>query len=90
MSRKFILLLQNQMRFSTREYSDEQKVAYESRLDYILINTQIREDVVYFLKLTELELQDDFYQFSAVTEDKKMIFSNDYAGRRSYENPDRV
>lgn len=90
MSRKFILILQNQMRFSTRDYSPEGKVSYESRLDYILLNTQIREDVVYFVKLTELELQDDYYQFSALTEDKKMIFSNDYEMRRSYENSDRV
>ena len=52
------------MRFSTREYSQDNKISSEARFEYIPLNTQVREDVVYKLKLTELELQDDYYQFS--------------------------
>ena len=56
MRRKFILINQNQERFSAREYQPAKKITYETRLDYVLLNTQVREDVIYFTKLTELEL----------------------------------
>ena len=44
------------MRFSTREYSQNEKISREARFEYIPLNTQVREDVVNKIKLTELEL----------------------------------
>ena len=78
------------MRFSTREYSQENKISSETRFEYIPLNTQIREEVIYKLKLTDLELQDHYYQFSAITEEVSRIFSNNYEYRRTYEFPDRI
>ena len=75
LARKFILILQNNERFSTRLYGDE-KVAKESRTVWIPINSQVREEIVYKVQLTDLRLQDNYYQFSALTEDDRQIFSN--------------
>ena len=40
------------MRFNTREYAPDDKISREGKLDYILINTQQREEVVYQIQLT--------------------------------------
>ena len=52
------------MRFNTLEYSNSDKVSYESRLEYIPMNSQLREEIVYQVQLTQLQLQDEYYQFS--------------------------
>ena len=80
----------NQMRFSTTEYDDDSKVSEESRLVWIPITSKLRQEAVYQIKLTDLELQDKYYQFSAVTEDKRQIFSNSYMMTRPYERENRV
>ena len=46
LARKFIIVLQNTSRFSTREYN-EKKVAKESRIVWIPINSQVREEIVF-------------------------------------------
>lgn len=69
MQRKFVLIAHNTMRFSTRDFADETKIANEVRLEWIQINTQQREEQVYKVQLTDLSLQDTYYQFSALTED---------------------
>ena len=45
--RKFILVNQNNKRFSTREYSYDKKVTQEARLEWIPLNSQVREEIVY-------------------------------------------
>ena len=61
LARKFVVVNFNQMRFSTREYASNQKVSEEARFEYIPVNSQIREEAVYKVRLTDLELQDDYY-----------------------------
>ena len=78
------------MRFSTREYATNQKVSQETRFEYIPVNSQIREEAVYKVRLTDLELQDEYYQFSQLTEDKMRIFGNSFQFSRPYEFTDRV
>ena len=58
LARKFIIILMNQERFSVREYEESKKVALESRLVYSAVNSQQREESVYKVQLTKLQLQD--------------------------------
>ena len=51
----------NQMRFSTTEYDDDTKISEESRLVWIPITSKLRQEAVYQIKLTDLELQDKYY-----------------------------
>ena len=46
----------NKERFSSQAYDYEEKVSLESRIEWIPVNSQIREEVVYKVQLTELEL----------------------------------
>ena len=57
----------NQVRFSTAYY-DEKKLNYETKMVWIPINSQLREEIVYQVKLTDLGLEDMLYQFSGLTE----------------------
>lgn len=66
------------------------KINDELRTLWIPVNSQIREEVVYKVKLTDLSLQDKYYQFSALTEQDLRIFSNVFQKTRPYEFPDRV
>ena len=50
---KFIVINMNQIRFSTADF-DEAKISEEAKFIYIPINTQVREDVVYKVQLTDL------------------------------------
>ena len=61
LQRKFVVVYYNQMRFNTRDYAPDDKISREGKLDYIPINTQMREEVVYQIQLTQLQLQDEYY-----------------------------
>ena len=50
----------------------------------------MREEIVYKVRLTDLRLQDNYYQFSALTEDDRRIFTNKAEKVRPYEFPDSV
>ena len=50
----------------------------------------MREEIVYKVRLTDLRLQDSYYQFSALTEDDRRIFINKPEKVRPYEFPDSV
>lgn len=62
----------------------------EAKFVYIPVNSQVREEVVYKVQLTDLRLQDTYYQFSALTEDDRQIFKNEFEQIRPYEFPDHV
>ena len=47
MKRKFIVVNMNKQRFGTREYAEEKKISSETKFEYIPINSQIREELVY-------------------------------------------
>jgi len=68
--RKFVLIAINTERFSTKDF-DESKLNKEIRLEWLQINTQQREEQVYKVQMTDLSLQDTYYQFSALTEDER-------------------
>ena len=46
------------MRFSTMEFENSQKVISESNVLWIPVNSQMREEQVYKVQLTDLDLQD--------------------------------
>ena len=46
----------NQMRFGTREFAFDKKVTKEQKFVYQPMNSQIREEVVYKVQLTDLRL----------------------------------
>ena len=50
----------NQIRFSTSDF-DDAKVAHEAKFIYIPISSQVREELVYKVQLTDLNLQDTYY-----------------------------
>ena len=89
LARKFVVINMNQIRFSTAFY-DDQKVTREARFVWIPFNTQLREEIVYKVQLTDLDLQDSLYQFSGLTEEVSRIFSNVQHTIRPYEFPDNV
>ena len=66
------------------------KVTKEVKFHYIPINSQIREEIVYKVQLTDLRLQDTYFKFSALTEDDRRIFSSKHTLNRPYEFPDNV
>ena len=66
------------------------KVTKEVKFHYIPINSQIREEIVYKVQLTDLRLQDTYFKFSALTEDDRRIFSSKHMKNRPYEFPDHV
>ena len=84
------MVLQNVNRFSTQEYTFDRKVTNESRTVWIPINTQVREEYVYSVQITHLNLQDNYFQFSALTEDSMEIFTCKYEKTRPYEVQDNV
>lgn len=56
MRRKFVVISMNQMRFGTREFAFDKKVTKEQKFVYQPMNSQIREEVVYKVQLTDLRL----------------------------------
>ena len=56
--RKFILTYTNQRRFRIQNY-DEKKVVEEARTNWIPINSQLREEIVFKMEITELTLEDE-------------------------------
>ena len=88
--RKFIVVAMNQERFGTREYAYDKKVTKEVQYHYVPINSQIREEIVYKVQLTDLRLQDSYFKFSQLTEDDRRIFSSHHVKNRPYEFPDNV
>ena len=51
--RKFVVTFVNQRRFRLEAF-DEGKIVEESRTNWIPINTQIREEIVFKLRVTHL------------------------------------
>ena len=80
----------NNVRFSTREFDKKLKISSESNRVWIPISSQTREEKVFKVYLTDLELQDLRYQFSALTEDELQIFGNRQVESRPYEFKDHV
>ena len=56
LARKFIIVNMNNQRFNTRKYGFSDKISIESRIEWIPINSQIREELVYKVTLTDLRL----------------------------------
>ena len=55
--RKFIVTLHNQVRFNTMDYSEERMVR-ESVLTWYPVDSQLRQEHVVQVQVTELQLQD--------------------------------
>ena len=49
------------MRFSTLDFEQERKIIRENEVEWIPISSQVREEIVKKVQLTELYLQDSFY-----------------------------
>ena len=90
MRRKYIILNSNKEKFDTTAFTQADKIKKQSRFEYILINSQLREEIVYDIEITQLGLQDSQYQFSSLTEDDRRIFTSKFARTRPYEYYDNV
>ena len=66
--RKFILLVYNQRRFRLEKF-DSFKVVPESRTAWVPINSQLREEFVFNVQMTHLQLQDHIWQWSNWTKE---------------------
>jgi len=66
LKQKFILTYANQRRFVIEKFTEKEKIVEESRTNWIPINTQLREEVVFKLFITDLYLQDDRFSLFAL------------------------
>jgi len=90
LKQKYILTLNNQRRFRLEEFR-KGKVVPESRTNWIPINTQYREEVVFKIEITSLELQDLIWQWGNWTKENiDSIFKIAQVGSRPYEFKNRV
>ena len=90
LKRKFILTYTNRKRFQIEEFNN-QKIIDEAKTTWIPINSQLREDVVFQLQVTNLQLQDRIWQWgSLTTEYQNDLFKIDQIGIRPYEFPNSV
>ena len=89
MRNKYIVLYYNSRRFKIEEYN-EGKIVEESRTKYIPFNSQLREDIVFKVQLTDLQLQDERFSISAFTQDQKRIFNVNQVEKRPWSNDDRT
>ena len=88
--RKFILLVYNQRRFRLEKF-DSFKVVPESRTAWVPINSQLREEFVFNVQMTHLQLQDHIWQWSNWTkEDIDNVFKVNEDQKRPYEIDDDV
>lgn len=88
--RKFVVVVWNQIRFSTRVFNGT-KINHESRFIYVPVNSQVREEIVHKVYLTDLRLQDEEYiQIGDYTEDNIVTFNHKHTANRPYEFPDNI
>ena len=88
--RKNILLYYNQKRFLYEKYSEE-KLVSESRTNLIPINSQMREEKVFQLTITDLYLQDNRFDFTQIGTNKpERVFKFVEKKSRPYEEDDSV
>ena len=89
--RKFILLVYNEIRFELDGYGNDVSVQ-ASKLVYLPINTQVRQNIPYKVQLTELELQDNMgMMLGDLTKDQKDdIFEIKSLSTKPYEKFDNV
>ena len=79
----------NQKRFSLEAF-DSSKIISESRTEWIPINSQIREEIVYKVSLMHLDLQDRIWQWSTWTKEDYDVFKIHETKKRPYEFKDNV
>ena len=83
--RKYIFINFNSMRFDLNEYNYNQKIVREAKLRWFPFSTDSREEHVFYLSLTELRLQDSWFQYSTITQDDLEMFSLTYGFHRPME-----
>jgi len=80
----------NTRRFSLAEFG-VYKVIPEARRNWIPINSQFREEIVFKISITGLSLQDKVWQWGSLTEESiDSIFKIEQTGSRPYEFPNDV
>ena len=67
LKRKFIFSVVNTRRFVLEEFVENRKIKPEARTNWIPINSQFREEVIFKITKTLLSLQDAIFQFGSVT-----------------------
>jgi len=82
---KYILTYTNQRRFVIEEYQNERKIVEESRTKWIPINSQLREDIVFKLQMTDLNLQDLRLDFGGSWGEQRRVFKLEQVDKRPYE-----
>ena len=69
LQRKFIVTMTNSRRFRLEEFT-EGKIVEEARTEWIPFNSQLREEIVYQIRLSSLELQDMIWQWGGWTKEE--------------------
>lgn len=88
--RKFIITYANQRRFVIEKFDVEEKIIEESRTNWIPINSQIREEIVFKLKMTDLLLQDERVHWGGLADDTTRVFKFEETAKRPYEFDNKV
>ena len=90
LQRKFIVTYTNSRRFVLTEFGED-KVVPEARTNWIPINSQLREEVVFTVHVSYLQLQDSPFQWGHFTDELiPNIFKIKQQAYRPYEFKDNV
>ena len=68
MKGKFILTLQNIVRFDLDEYDDAYKIKSESTITYNPISSQVRQEAYNLIGISEIKMQDKLIELGSITE----------------------
>ena len=75
MMRKFIMVVNNQMRFNDFDYSED-RIIRESALTWIPISSMVRTYIGYKLQITDIDVQDHILgNFGQWTDGQESIFA---------------
>ena len=96
LKRKFIVILENTSRFDNGNYLEDAnfesgKIVKESRVKWVGINSQLRQEMANDIRITSVELQDwKVINLNDLTVKNETIFAPVYKSMRPYEFPDTV
>lgn len=72
------------------KFDTKGKIVEESRSTWIPINSQLREEVVLKLSITDLMLQDERFHWGSLNQYPERVFKIEEVGKRPYEFPNDI
>ena len=86
---KYLVTIENSWTFRTYEYK-ERKLNAQSKFYWFKLSSQFRQEAARRFTVSEIEFQDQFWQFGASTKEDATFFRVDHHTYRPYESDDRV